>query len=143
MGNKFINLFFQDLNLRLKIVAVVLLTALCLFLQRGALLKKLEAARLGQDKILAQELAKKIPGLEKQLEALRKEGNAIGLLPRNINFVLSGMFIKDGEPVALINDNVYQKNDIIDGFVILEITARAVILEDIVTKKKRELNLSQ
>lgn len=143
MRNKFINLFFQDLNLSLKIVIVLLLAALYFFLQWGSPLKRLEADRLRQDRTLAQELARQIPALEKKVAAFRERGKTIGNLSRKINFVLSGIFIKDGNPVALIGENIYQKNDTVDGFTISGITSTAVILEDQATKEKRELRLPQ
>ncbi len=125
----------------LKIAAVVLFAAIYLFLQKGAILKELETARLRRDKALAQELARQIPGLEKKIEILREKGKIIGILPRKINLVLSGIFIKDGKPVALIGENIYQKNDMIDGFMILEITLNGIVLEDQATKQKREIRL--
>jgi hypothetical protein len=138
MRNKFINLFFQDLYLSLKIVAIVFLATFYFFLQKGAILKKLEAARLRQDKVSAQELARQIPGLEKKLDVLREKGI---VRSRKTNFILSGIFIKDDKPVALIGENIYQKNDTIDSFMILEITLNGIVLEDQSTKEKREVRL--
>lgn len=125
----------------LKIVAVALLVVLYLFLQKGAVLKELKAARLQRDKALAQELARQIPGLEKKIEILQEKEKITGTLPRKINFVLSGIFIKDGNPAVLIGKNIYQKNDTIDGFTISDITSYAVILEDQATKQKTEVRL--
>jgi len=141
MRNKFVNLFFQDLTLSLKIIAVAFLVVLCLLLNKATLHKELETARLRRDNALAQELARQIPGLEKKIEILQEKGKIIGILPRKINFVLSGIFIKDGKPIALIGDNIYQKNDTINGFTILDITSQAVIIEEEATKQKREVRL--
>ena len=144
MRNKFINLLFQDLSLSLKIIVVALLVALYLFLQKGIFLRESEAARWRQDNALAQQLARQIPGLEKKIEALSallEKGKIIDNIPPKINLVLSGIFIKDGKPVALIGENIYQKNDTVEGFTISDITFGAVILEDHATKEQRELRI--
>lgn len=144
MRNKFINLLVQDLSLSLKIIAVALLAPLYLFLQKGVFLRELEAARWRQDKALAEQLARQIPGLQKKIEALSallEKGKIIENLPLKINLVLSGIFIKDNKPVVLIGENIYQKNDTVEGFTISDITSTAVILEDQATKEERELRL--
>lgn len=127
----------------LKVAAVVVFTTLYLFLQRGAFLKQREADTLQQDKTLAQELARQIPELEKKLGAFQERGKIVTSLPLKINLVLSGIFIKDDKPIVLIGEDIYQKNDTVNGFTILEITPYAIILEDKATKEKSEVRLPE
>lgn len=141
MRNKFVNLFLQELNLSLKIGVVLLLIVLFFFFQKKARLNGQEIARLRQDKIAAQNLEKQIPGLEDKLKGLEAKSKAVGILKPKANFVLKGIFTKDGQSVALIDNHIYQKNDVISGFIITSITSNTVTIGDPATGEQSKIQL--
>ena len=141
MKNKFINLFLQELNLDLKMGAVLLFIILSLFFQKNMRLNGEEVVKLRQDKITAQNLEKQIPGLEDKLKGLEAESKAVGILKRKVDFVLKGIFTKDGQSAAIIGNDVYQKNDVISGFIITSITSNTVTIEDPATGEQSKIQL--
>ena len=143
MKNKFINLLFQEPNFSLKLSAVILLVIFSLFLHRGMGLKRAEIKKLRQDKVMAQKLKKQIPALEEKLKALEVKGEATVALKRNVNLVLKGIFTKNGESAALINDDIYQKNDIVSGLMITAITSNTVTFQDPLTAEQSKIQLSE
>jgi hypothetical protein len=143
MKNKFINLLSQEPNFSLKIGAVILLVIFSLFLYKVMGLERAEIAKLCQDKATAQELQKQIPVLEEKIKALEVEKRAAGALKRNVTLVLKGIFTKDGVSTALINNDIYQKNDMISGLMITGITSNTVTLEDPFTSEKSKLQLPE
>lgn len=135
MRNKFINLFLQELNLDLKIGVVLLLIVLSFSFQKNMHLKRQEIVRLREDKITALSLEKQIPALEAKLKTMETQGKAIG--------ALKGIFIKDGKPSALINNDIYQKNDIVSGLIITVITSKSVTLENPDSGEQGKLQLPE
>ncbi len=143
MRNKFINLFLQELSLDLKIGAVLLLIIISLSFQKNARLKGEEVVKLRQDKIKVQNLEKQIPGLEDKLKGLEVRSKAVGMVKSKANFVLKGIFTKDGQSAALIGDDVYQKNDMISGFIITSITSNTVTIGDPATGEQSKIQLPE
>ena len=143
MRNKFINLSLQELNLDLKAIAVLLLVIFSLFFQKNIRLKKQEIVRLNQDKITAQSLEKQIPALEAKLISLEAQGKRVAALKSKVNLVLKGIFIKDGKSSALINDDIYQKNDTVSGLIITAITSKSVTFEDPATGEQGKIQLPE
>jgi hypothetical protein len=143
MKNKFINLLFQEPNFSIKLGAVILLVIFSLFLHRGMGLKRAEIKKLRQDKVMAQKLKKQIPALEEKLKALEAKGEATVALKRNVNLALKGIFTKNDESAALINDDIYQKNDIVSGLMITAITSNTVTFQDPLTAEQSKIQLSE
>jgi len=144
MKNKFINLLFQEPNFSLKIGAVILVVILSLFLHRGMGSKRAEITKLLQDKETAQKLEQQIPALEEKIKALEVKGKEVKALKRNVSLVLKGILMtKNGEPGALINDGIYQKNDKVSGLIITKITSNTVTLEDPLTAEQVKIQLPE
>ena len=143
MKNKYINLLFQELSFSLKAGAVILLIIFSLFLHKGMGSKRMKIAELRQDKAMAQELERQIPVLEEKLKTLEVKGEASVALKRNVKLVLTGIMTKSGESSALINDEIYQKNDTVNGLVITEITSNTVTLQDPFTAEHTKIQLPE
>jgi hypothetical protein len=142
MKNKFVNLLFQEPSFSLKVGALILFIMSSLFLYKGLGLKRTEITKLCQDKAMAQELKMQIPASEERIKALEVNKRTSGA-KRNESLLLKGILTKGGESAALINDNIYQKNDMISGFIITAITATTVILEDPLTAEQRIIHLPE
>ena len=143
MKNKFVNLLSQEPNFSLKTGAVILLVIFSLFLYRGMGLKRTEITKLRQDKVMAQELKKQIPALEEKIKAFEVKEVPIVALKRNATLVLKGIFTKDGESAALINNDIYQKNDVVSGLIITAITSNTVTFQDPITAEQSKIQLPE
>ena len=143
MRNKFVNLFIQELSLDLKIGALLLLVIFSLSFQKNIRLKKQEIVQLRQDKLTAQSLEKQIPELEAKLKALEVERKAVSALKSKANLVLKGIFIKGGASAAIINNEIYQKNDTVSGLLITVITSNTVTFEDPATGEQSKIQLPE
>ena len=73
-----------------------------------------------------------IPQREKEKSILREEG---------FSFSLSGIVWKEGVPLALIDDHIVRKDEILEGYTVVNITQDGVILEQ--DGKKYELFLGK
>ncbi len=143
MKNKFINLLFQEPGFSLKVATVILFVIMSFFLNRGLGLKRIELSKLCQNKLKAQELAKQIPALEEKLKEFEVKGKAVEILKRNVDLFLKGILTKDGESVALINNEMYHKNDMVSGFIITAISSNTVTLQDPLTAEQSKIQLPE
>jgi hypothetical protein len=143
MKNKFISLLFQEPNFSLKLVVIILLATFSFFLHKGIGLKRAEIAKFRQDKAMVEELSKQIPVLEEKLKALELKVKSIVPLKRNVSLVLKGILTQNGASAALINDDIYQKNDLVGGLIITAITSNAVTLEDPSTSEQTKIQLPE
>jgi hypothetical protein len=143
MKNKFINLLSQEPNFRLKLGAVILLVVFSFFSYRGMGSKRAEIAKLHQDKLVALELKKQIPALEDKLRGFEAENVPAVGLKSSANLILKGIFTKGNESAALINNDIYQKNDMVSGLIITEIASNAVTLEDPITAEQSKIQLPE
>lgn len=143
MKNKFINLLFQEPDFSLKTSAVILLVIFSLFLYKGLGLKRVEITKLRQDKVMVQELEKQISLLEEKIRAFEVDGKVARALKRNVSLVLKGILIKDGESAALINNDIYQKNDVVSGLIITAITSNTVTFQDPLTAEQSKIQLPE
>jgi len=143
MRNKFLSLILEERILSLKIGAILFLSIISIFLQRSALLNKQELVRLLKDKVTVQDLARQIPSLEEKLRSLQAQKEVSGDLKPRVGLSLKGILIKGGQSVALINDDIYQKNDMVAGYMITSISTNTVTLEDPATGEESKLQLPE
>lgn len=126
MRNRFINLFIRESGFRLKIVIILIIVFILFWLGQKIQLKVNELVGLRREKARIEKLIAQVPQLEEKLKGLRSQPPE----PQKINFVLSGIFIQNNIPVALIGENFYHRNDSLDGFIITKITSNSIILKD-------------
>jgi hypothetical protein len=143
MKNKFINLLLQEPNFSLKLAVVISLAMCSLYLHRDIGLKRSEISKLSRDSARVQELGKQIVALEGNLRGFEEKGKITQALKRNLNLVLKGIFTQNGESAALINEDIYQKNDTVSGLIITAISANTVTLFDPITAEQSKIQLPE
>ncbi|MBM3243595.1 MAG: hypothetical protein FJZ12_02005 [Candidatus Omnitrophica bacterium] len=143
MKNKFINLLLEERTVAVKLGVFILLVFLCLSLNSTVSAKKKEAMKLKDDKAVAISLENQLQELNKKLKLFEEMGKVAGSLQVKANLSLKGIIIKDGKAAALINNDIYQQNDLIAGCIITSITTNTITLEDPATGEESKIQLPE
>ena len=93
------------------------------------------------------DLVKELPAMQEVInQRIAQEIQAVvpASTPDDIkkNLVLRGTMVHGDKALALINDKVCKKGDVINGYTILEVSNQRVQIEDNITKIKNTLTIS-
>jgi hypothetical protein len=123
MPNKYLYLFFKDLQFRALCIFSIAGLAGCLLLTRLCIREDMELRDLKQKQLMVAD----IPWLQSQILQKHKSGE---------DLFLNGIILSQKHPMAIINHAFYKVGDVIEGKVVKSITARHVNICNVETPDK-------
>ena len=142
MVNKFLNFLTTETGFMLRLILIVVISGGLIGLKNVQKGRQKEFIRIQTER----NLVKQIPDMENQIRAfsvqlLQPYQVSSGDLLTVKNYLLKGTTIKDGLPVALIDEQIYNEGDRLGRYQIVKISEGNVTLEDIETKETKQLFL--